>query len=79
MGPETSGEYPLVKNTLLKNKVPTVILSRDNFHQHIPNVVLSEGHGALLDETAGVLFADRALKAVQVRLRFTAMQELIFI
>ncbi|XP_014868088.1 PREDICTED: peroxisomal sarcosine oxidase-like isoform X1 [Poecilia mexicana] len=65
MGPETSGDYPLVKNTLLKNKVPTVILSRDNFHQHIPNVVLSEGHGALLDVTGGVLFADRALKAVQ--------------
>ncbi|XP_054901429.1 peroxisomal sarcosine oxidase isoform X2 [Poeciliopsis prolifica] len=65
MGPETSGDYPLVKRTLLKNKVPTVILSRDNFHQHIPNVVLSEGHGALVDETGGVLFADRALKAVQ--------------
>ncbi|XP_008423411.1 peroxisomal sarcosine oxidase [Poecilia reticulata] len=65
MGPETSGDYPLVKNTLLKNKVSTVILSRDNFHEHIPNMVLSEGHGALLDVTGGVLFADRALKAVQ--------------
>ncbi|PWA22002.1 hypothetical protein CCH79_00010228 [Gambusia affinis] len=69
MGPETSGDFPLVKNTLLKNKVPTVILSRDNFHQHIPNMVLSEGHGALVDQTAGVLFADRALKAVQDQFR----------
>ncbi|KAM4742513.1 peroxisomal sarcosine oxidase [Anableps anableps] len=65
MGPENSSNYLLVKNTLLKNKVPTVILRRDNFHQHIPNVVLTEGDGALVEVTAGVLFADRALKAAQ--------------
>ncbi|KAM4590117.1 peroxisomal sarcosine oxidase isoform 2-T2 [Fundulus diaphanus] len=65
MGPEHSGDYQLFKNTLQRNKVPTVILTRDNFPQHIPNVILAEGDGALVDVTAGVLFADRALKAVQ--------------
>ncbi|XP_035989177.1 peroxisomal sarcosine oxidase isoform X1 [Fundulus heteroclitus] len=65
MGPEHSGDYQLFKNTLQRNKVPTVILTRDNFPQHIPNVILAEGDGALVDVTAGELFADRALKAVQ--------------
>ncbi|XP_015243431.1 PREDICTED: peroxisomal sarcosine oxidase [Cyprinodon variegatus] len=65
MGPENHGDYQLFKDTLQKNKVPTVILTRDNFKQHIPNVILAEGDGALVDVTAGVLFADRALKAVQ--------------
>lgn len=71
MGPEDRGDYPLVKRTLQKNKVPTVILTHDNFHQHIPNVILAEGDGALVDVTAGVLFADRALTAVQVLFSFS--------
>ncbi|MEQ2264035.1 hypothetical protein XENORESO_017948, partial [Xenotaenia resolanae] len=65
MGPEDNRDYQLFKNTLQKNKVPTVILTRDNFHKHFPNVIMAEGDGALVDVTAGVLLADRALKTVQ--------------
>ncbi|XP_031728356.1 peroxisomal sarcosine oxidase [Anarrhichthys ocellatus] len=65
MGPEDSQSYQLYKNNLQKNKVPMVILNRDNFSQHIPNVNLAVGDGAVVDITAGVLYADRALKNVQ--------------
>ncbi|KAG7478882.1 peroxisomal sarcosine oxidase [Solea senegalensis] len=65
MGPENSQTYQMMKSTLQKNKVPIVTLTCDNFSQHIPNVTLTEGDGALVDITAGVLYADRVLKTVQ--------------
>ncbi|XP_071327784.1 peroxisomal sarcosine oxidase [Trachinotus anak] len=65
MGPENKQSYQLVKSTLQRNKVPLVILTRDNFSQHIPNFILTEGDGAVVDITAGVLYADRALRTVQ--------------
>ncbi|XP_040903234.1 peroxisomal sarcosine oxidase [Toxotes jaculatrix] len=65
MGPEKSQSYQTVKNTLQRNKVPMVVLTRDNFSQHIPHVNLVEGDGAVVDINAGVLYADRVLKTVQ--------------
>ncbi|KAI3354682.1 hypothetical protein L3Q82_019176, partial [Scortum barcoo] len=65
MGPENSQNYQMFKTSLERNKVPMVNLTRDNFSQHIPNVTLAEGDGAVVDITAGVLYADRALKTVQ--------------
>ncbi|XP_074496164.1 peroxisomal sarcosine oxidase [Sebastes fasciatus] len=65
VGPENSEVYQQYKNTLQRNKVPMMILNRDNFSQHIPHVHLAEGDGAVVDIPAGVLFADRALKAAQ--------------
>ncbi|XP_061917984.1 peroxisomal sarcosine oxidase [Entelurus aequoreus] len=65
MGPEKSQSYIGFKNSLEKNKIPMVVLTRENFHQHIPNVVLADGDGAFVDTTAGILYADRALKVVQ--------------
>lgn len=67
MGPESGQSYQTFKDTLQKNKLPMVELSRDNFSQHIPKVNLPEGYGALVDITGGVLYADRALKAAQVQ------------
>lgn len=49
-----------------RNKVPTVVLERHEFNQHIPNVNLTSGDAAIVETTAGVLYADRALKAAQV-------------
>lgn len=66
MGPEKSENYLNIKDTLQTNKVPMVVLTHDIFSQHIPNVNLAKGDGALVDTTAGVLFADRTLKTVQV-------------
>uniref|UniRef100_A0A3Q3GJ24 Peroxisomal sarcosine oxidase n=1 Tax=Labrus bergylta TaxID=56723 RepID=A0A3Q3GJ24_9LABR len=65
IGPENSRYYELVKTTLKKNKVPMVVLTRDNFSQHIPHVILDEGHGAVVEVPAGILYADRALKTAQ--------------
>uniref|UniRef100_A0A6Q2X5G8 Peroxisomal sarcosine oxidase n=1 Tax=Esox lucius TaxID=8010 RepID=A0A6Q2X5G8_ESOLU len=67
MGPERGLAYPAIKSTLERNKLPIVTLQREEFSQHIPNVNLSQGHGALVDMTAGVLYADRTLRTVQVR------------
>lgn len=67
MGPEKSHYYEQVKNTLRRNKVPMVTLTSDNFNQHIPHIKLTEGDGAVVEVTAGVLYADRALKAVQTQ------------
>lgn len=66
MGPENSKEYLKFKDTLEKNNIPVVHLHKGNFSKHIPNVNLAEGSAALVDITAGVLFADRALKTAQV-------------
>lgn len=66
MGPENSKEYLKFKDTLEKNNIPVVHLNKGNFSKHIPNVNLAEGAGAMVDITAGVLFADRALKTAQV-------------
>lgn len=49
-----------------RHKIPTVVLEKQEFSQHIPNVNLTDGNGALMDTLAGVLYADRALRAVQV-------------
>uniref|UniRef100_A0A8C7WWA4 Pipecolic acid oxidase n=1 Tax=Oryzias sinensis TaxID=183150 RepID=A0A8C7WWA4_9TELE len=65
MGPEKNESYQLCKNAMLKNNVPMVQLTRENFGLHIPNVSLAEGHAAFVELTAGVLYADRTLRAVQ--------------
>lgn len=69
MGRENSKEYLKFKDTLEKNNIPVVHLHKGNFSKHIPNVTLAEGTAAMVDITAGVLFADRALKTAQVRCR----------
>ncbi|XP_061683994.1 peroxisomal sarcosine oxidase isoform X2 [Syngnathoides biaculeatus] len=65
MGPENSQSYLDFKSTLEKKKIPMMVLTPDNFNQHIPNVILADGDGAFVDTTAGVLYADRALKVAQ--------------
>lgn len=67
MGSEKDQYYPHVKDVLLRNKVPTVLLKREEFSQHIPNFNLTSGDEALVDTTAGVLYADKALVSIQVR------------
>ncbi|XP_059370357.1 peroxisomal sarcosine oxidase isoform X2 [Carassius carassius] len=65
MGPENGEGFSRLKATMQKHKIPTVFLEKQEFSQHIPNVNLAEGNGALIDTFAGVLYADRALRAVQ--------------
>lgn len=68
MGPENGKDFQLIKSSMQRNKIPTVVLERHEFSQHIPNVNLTSGDGAIVETTAGVLYADRALRAAQVNL-----------
>ncbi|XP_051521891.1 peroxisomal sarcosine oxidase [Myxocyprinus asiaticus] len=65
MGPENGEDFSKLKATMQRNNIPSVFLEKHEFSQHIPNLNLTDGNGALMDNMAGVLFADRALRAVQ--------------
>ncbi|KAK3531692.1 hypothetical protein QTP70_025925 [Hemibagrus guttatus] len=65
MGPEKGKDFQLIKSAMQRNKIPSVVLERHEFSQHIPNVNLTSGDGAILESTGGVLYADRALRAAQ--------------
>ncbi|XP_051962481.1 peroxisomal sarcosine oxidase [Xyrauchen texanus] len=65
MGPENGEVFSKLKATMQRNNIPSVFLEKHEFSQHIPNLNLTDGNGALIDNVAGVLFADRALRAVQ--------------
>lgn len=71
MGPEKSEGFSKLKDTMQRHKIPMVFLEKQEFNEHIPNVNLSDGNGALIDTLAGVLYADRALRAVQVSWLYT--------
>lgn len=66
MGPENGKDFQLIKSSLQRNKVSTVVVERQEFSQHIPNVNLTNGDAAIVESTAGILYADRALRAAQV-------------
>ncbi|CAL1571462.1 unnamed protein product [Knipowitschia caucasica] len=65
MGPENSAYFSQTRETLLRSGTPTVSISQEDFSSHIPHMLLAPGDGAIVDVTAGVLFADRALKTAQ--------------
>ncbi|XP_060799938.1 peroxisomal sarcosine oxidase [Neoarius graeffei] len=66
MGPENGKDFQLIKSSMQRNKVPTVVLERQEFSKHIPNVNLTSGDAAIVETTAGVLYADRAVRAAQM-------------
>ncbi len=78
MGPENGEGFSRLKATMQRHKIPTVFLEKQEFSQHIPNVNLADGNGALIDTFAGVLYADRALRAVQVSWSYTLLYKLLF-
>ncbi|KAL4647200.1 peroxisomal sarcosine oxidase [Arapaima gigas] len=65
LGQEKGKAFQAFKKTAEQNHIPNVVLGPQEFSQQIPNMKLASGEGALLDTTAGILYADRALKAVQ--------------
>uniref|UniRef100_A0AAZ3SK64 FAD dependent oxidoreductase domain-containing protein n=1 Tax=Oncorhynchus tshawytscha TaxID=74940 RepID=A0AAZ3SK64_ONCTS len=58
-------DFQQFKSILEKNQVPTETLGPEEFIQRLPQVNLLAGEGTLIDTTAGVLYANRALRAVQ--------------
>ncbi|MGH0183535.1 UNVERIFIED_CONTAM: hypothetical protein FKN15_012352 [Acipenser sinensis] len=65
VGKEDCSAFRSLRGTLLRNNVPMEVLSPEQFASRFPSVRLPPGESAVIDKTAGVLHADRALKAVQ--------------
>ncbi|CAB1316213.1 unnamed protein product [Coregonus sp. 'balchen'] len=66
-GPEDDMDFQLFRSILERNQVPTETLGPEVFSQRLPQVNLLAGERALIDTTVGVLYADRALRTVQVQ------------
>ncbi|KAM6970250.1 peroxisomal sarcosine oxidase [Aplochiton taeniatus] len=64
-GPEDDGDFQLFRATLERNQVPTETLGPEEFSQRLPQFNLLPGERAVIDTTAGVLYADRTLRALQ--------------
>ncbi|XP_069767187.1 peroxisomal sarcosine oxidase [Narcine bancroftii] len=65
LGEEVDPTFQNMKKTLIDNKVPMATLTSADFSKSFPAVKLPKGVSAILDKTAGILQADRALKTVQ--------------
>ncbi|XP_048412659.2 peroxisomal sarcosine oxidase [Stegostoma tigrinum] len=66
LGKEGNPEFQAMKSTLVKNQIPMESFTREQFSQRFPAVDLPEEESAVLDKSAGILYADRALKSLQV-------------
>ncbi|XP_030648708.1 peroxisomal sarcosine oxidase isoform X1 [Chanos chanos] len=64
-GPAEDQDFQLFRDTVQRNAVPTEELTPDQFSRRLPQVTLRSGEGTFIDTTAGVLYADRALRAAQ--------------
>ncbi|GCB65423.1 LOW QUALITY PROTEIN: peroxisomal sarcosine oxidase [Scyliorhinus torazame] len=65
LGKEGNPEFQTMKSTLVENKIPMESLTSEEFSRRFPVVNLPEEESAILDKSAGILYADRALKALQ--------------
>ncbi|KAK1157579.1 peroxisomal sarcosine oxidase-like isoform X1 [Acipenser oxyrinchus oxyrinchus] len=65
VGKEDCSAFRSLRGTLLRNNIPMEVLSPEQFASRFPSVRLPPGESAVIDKTAGVLHADRALKAIQ--------------
>ncbi|XP_051891519.1 peroxisomal sarcosine oxidase isoform X1 [Pristis pectinata] len=65
LGQEEDPDFQCVKSTLVDNKVPMMTLTSADFSTRFPAIRLPKEVSAILDETAGILYADRALKTLQ--------------
>ncbi|XP_007898980.1 peroxisomal sarcosine oxidase [Callorhinchus milii] len=65
MAVEGNLDFQARVRTLVQNQVPMESLTSEDFSKRFPAVNLPLGSSAIIDKTAGVLYADRALKTVQ--------------
>ncbi|XP_030041692.1 peroxisomal sarcosine oxidase [Microcaecilia unicolor] len=65
LGPEENPEFCSTWRSLVQNQVPCQYLMAQEIQQRFPGVCLQPGEAAFIDHTAGVLYADKALRAVQ--------------
>ncbi|XP_072909531.1 peroxisomal sarcosine oxidase [Hemitrygon akajei] len=65
LGQEKDPEFQAMKTTLIDSKVPMMTLSSADFSKRFPAISLPKDVTAILEETAGILYADRALRTLQ--------------
>ncbi|XP_078278934.1 peroxisomal sarcosine oxidase [Rhinoraja longicauda] len=65
LGEEDNPDFQTIRSTLIDNKVPMTTLTSADISKRFPSLKLPKDISAVLDQTGGVLYADRALKNVQ--------------
>ncbi|XP_059829287.1 peroxisomal sarcosine oxidase isoform X3 [Hypanus sabinus] len=65
LGQEKDPEFQAMKTTLIDSKVPMTTLSSADFSKRFLAISLPQDVTAILEETAGILYADRALRTLQ--------------
>ncbi|KAG8520145.1 Peroxisomal sarcosine oxidase [Galemys pyrenaicus] len=66
LGKQDNPELTTIQATLSRQRVAHQRLPPEELKQRFPNIRLTRGEVGLLDESAGVLYADKALRALQV-------------
>ena len=61
-----NSELKTIQATLSRQGVEHQCLSAEELKQRFPNVLLARGEVGVLDKSGGVLYADKALRALQV-------------
>ncbi|EFB26115.1 hypothetical protein PANDA_000095, partial [Ailuropoda melanoleuca] len=69
LGMKENSELKTIQATLSRQGVEHQCLSAEELKQRFPNVRLARGEVGLLDKSGGVLYADRALRALQDAIR----------
>lgn len=65
LGMKENPELKTIQASLSRNRIDHECLSSADSKQRFPNVKFTEGEVGLLDKTGGVLYADKALRALQ--------------
>lgn len=66
VGREEDPEFQTYRRTMEQHRVPSDVLTPEALAQRFPGIHPHGGEMAVSDQTAGVLYADKALQAVQV-------------
>lgn len=66
LGRKENQKLKTIQATLSRNGVKHQCLQPEELKQRFPNIRLASGEIGLLDESGGILFADKALRALQV-------------
>lgn len=68
LGMKENPDLKTIQATLSRQGIEHECLSPADLKQRFPNIRFTGGEMGLLDKTGGVLYADKALRALQVRL-----------
>ncbi|XP_043439468.1 peroxisomal sarcosine oxidase [Prionailurus bengalensis] len=69
LGMKENSELKTIQATLSRGGVEHQCLSAEELKQRFPNVLLARGEVGVLDKSGGVLYADKALRALQDAIR----------